>query len=1481
MKKKVLALLLALTMAVSLVTPALAVEGGLVDSVTDFIESTITGKEKLLQAKDILISLGEDMKKEIDEATVNLFQKTELVVNDLEIPGVDFQWQIKVPDLDLWVDIYDQTEGGVDLSYAMIANMLDDNDQAKIRCEISLGSFAVQSPEITVDVDDVTEPEPTPVEEQDPVVLEDSKVEIHDDDDRDETEEPVIPEDPAEPETPSEPETPAEPEPSDEEANVIDQSGLETTATAVTYRAANLSASTRNGIVVANNTTTYNVVINYVFQNGEIVADSYTATLADGSSFSATVTFPVVQGYLPYVGENQQNSIVLNYTAISQDDTINVVYKPTNVDYTVIHYKQNVDNDNYTEAERETKQGLTASTVPDVAKSYEGFYALLYEKPTIAADGSTVVEVYYDRYYYLMNFDLDGGYGVEPIYARYGTPIKNVGTPTRAGYNFQGWQLNGSNAEIPRTMPAENQTYKAVWQPEGTAKVTVVFWGENADDEEYSYINSIQKDAQPGASYTFDGSSQTCPMQEHSHSSCTLDCQHKVHTLDCYTSRNGLTETNKPNQDLTDKGNSIYTYTTTGWFNTITHYYLNIGDKWYCGKSMLGRKDDTQKISLSCIHTQHTDACYTCGKTAHTHSSACKELWTFVQSDTVTVAADGSSVVNVYYDRVEYSVQFYQNQGCSSDTEYTSLKITAKWGANILSKWPTYKNSSSWYVQGKNDTWQNSIQVMPVGGAKYWGPKTGDSTSTAYYYVEVLPGETGEVYNGVTYKLHHQDKSSSTGNVTSEDKYDIKGFTYKEGTDNGNSYNNAAFYYTRNSYTLTFNDGYNDVKTEPVKYEAPLSTYSAYVPDVPSAYEPGSVVFGGWYLNPEGTGAEYKLNEHTMPADNVLLYAKWVPVNHTVKFYLDQDAFKEGTTLEGYEVINVPHGSKVSTVPATPTNGSYTFVGWFYMENGVEKAFDFANMPVNKDLKVYGKWSSNVLKAYTIYYKIQGTDTEIAAPTTGSGLAGVTKTFEAKGGTDLYATYQEDYFPVTKSHSLTIDINATEEDDTNVYTFWYVQKDAVPYTVKYLNKETGNPVATEKTVSDNRKAVVTETFVPVSGMMPDAYQKRLVVSVDEDGNPNTEQNVIIFYYTKDTTHAYYKITHYTQNTDGETWTEHASSQAVGDIGTTYTADPMTIPGFTYDSTVTGTVASGELTANGLELKLYYTRNSYPYQVRYLEQGTGKQLAEPKNGTGKYGEVVSESAIEIPNYTAVDPTSQTLNIRIEEEATLNIITFYYTENEATINYQVVGPDGCGTVSPTSETLKVLSGTAQGSTAAANDGFRFVGWYTDAACQNAVTANDGTVQDNKFTPAKTEGTPWTDATYYAKFEPATTSLTIIKSGCEAVDENQSFIFTVTGYGLPEGGIKVVIVGNGRATIDGLTVGQTYTVTEDASWSWRYSANPESVVLETDTTKNDTTKNIVTVTNTRNKHEWLSGSAVAINRWVNNVVSNILNRNPDSNG
>lgn len=1273
-----------------------------------------------------------------------------------------YQWQFS-NDGDTWIDIYGETAQTCSLSYAKVKNMLDADGEAQLRCVVTDGEDERVSSAATVTVDYSAQTAEAAAEAQPGVSLK------------------------------------AAP------------------ARAASYK---LSAAPQN----ADTPSTYNVVVNYNFENGEIVADPYTASLAAGSSFSATVTFPTVQGYLPYVGVTQQNSIDLNYTAIDKDYTYNVVYKPTNVNYTVIHYQQNLNDDKYTEVERETKQGLTNSTVPEVAKTYEGFYALLYEKPAIAADGSTVVEIYYDRYYYLMNFDLDGGYGVEPIYARYGTKIGTVGTPTKAGYTFSGWSLDGTNVvTLPETMPAENSTYTAQWNNGNSVNFTVVFWYENADDDGYSYVGSATKTEKVGTS---------------------------VNSASYWNT----TFTNRDDTHFTYNSAKAETVTVAGDGSTVLNVYFT--------RNIYTLTFEGGQITL------------TCTKTEHTHSDSCCKY-------------GGTDLFHWYHRDSCCKLSLSEHTHNDSCYKTSDLKITAKYGADIHSNFPIKEgNKTIWwdvpngcksFVPG---TYLASINAMPGENITF---KRYDSESGAdiYYYIETLNGEAGSYsHGGKNFKLYKTINIEPSGYLTyTEEFHDITGFTQwwsdpafskmEQGGKTSGINDKNYLCYTRNSYTLSFYNYNAELtdKAKTVQYEAPLSGYN-FEPSYPVDLEFNAYKFAGWYTSPGCyDGSEVNWDTATMPANDLMLYAKWVPVTHKVEFYLDNAALDAGTKLSTHPDISVPHGSKVDPIPETPENGSYTFVGWFYMENGVEKAFDFANMPVNKDMQVYGKWSSNVLKQYTIYYKIQGTDTEIAAPTTGSGLAGVTKTFEAKGGTDLYADYQEGYFPVTKSHSLTLDI---ENDANNVYTFWYVQKEAVPYTVKYLNKETGDPVATAKTVSDNRKAVVTETFKTVSGMMPDAYQKRLVVSAEEGA-----VNEIIFYYTEDTAHAYYKITHYTENLAKDsqgntTWTEYASSQAVGDIGTTYNADPMTIPGFNYDSTVAGTVESGKLTAEGLELKLYYTRNSYPYQVRYLEQGTGKQLADPKNSTGKYGQVIFESAIDIANYTAVDPTSQTLNIRIEEsstEAKLNIITFYYTENEATINYVAVGPDGAtdfGSVNPTSETVKVLSGKAQGSTATANaPTFRFVGWYSDADCTNQLST------DAKYVPAKINNLN-VSATYYAKFEYNLTDLTIKKEVTGgAYDANDMFIFTVKDS---SGKVfaKVAVTDGQSVTVNGLTVGEEYTVTEDNNWSWRYKdQNPQKITLTA-----DPTQNVVTVKNEIENNNWLGASSYAINQCVQTIKSAIDN-------
>ena len=236
---------------------------------------------------------------------------------------------------------------------------------------------------------------------------------------------------------------------------------------------------------------------------------------------------------------------------------------------------------------------------------------------------------------------------------------------------------------------------------------------------------------------------------------------------------------------------------------------------------------------------------------------------------------------------------------------------------------------------------------MPVGGGSYYGPNKDWGSETAYYYVEVLPGETGTTYHGVTYKEHHRDVSPGTGySVSKEDKYAITGFTYKEGTENGGRYNNAKFYYTRNSYNIVFINNGTTERTLPLKYEQSLSdvSYEPTRPDgVPAGYE-----FAGWYDNETGEGKAFEFDGKTMPAQNITLYAKWAAPEVTATVYLTVTVGGESRTL------SVPYGSSLVEAPGyealmqeiTAKNGSAPSA-WFSVDG------DGAKTLFNPDTKLY------------------------------------------------------------------------------------------------------------------------------------------------------------------------------------------------------------------------------------------------------------------------------------------------------------------------------------------------------------------------------------------------------------------------------------------------------------------------------------------------------------------------------------------------
>ena len=421
-----------------------------------------------------------------------------------------------------------------------------------------------------------------------------------------------------------------------------------------------------------------------------------------------------------------------------------------------------------------------------------------------------------------------------------------------------------------------------------------------------------------------------------------------------------------------------------------------------------------------------------------------------------TIKGDGSTIVSVYYKRNVYEVTFYSfSEGFGlwykPSKEYTDLKITAKYGQDISKQWPTMNGSSTWRTKDGSGAYQVNIGTMPLGGAKFYGPKTGKKYETASYYVEVLPGETSDVtVGGIQYKLDHKDTSPGTGYfVTKEDQYPLKGFTFNEksSTKIEEDYNNAKFYYTRNSYKIKFiNNGKEDKSVEK-KYEQSISNEN-YTPDKPNSlatyYE-----FDGWYDNELCEGEKYVFDGKTMPAQNVTLYAKWTAKKISLTYNLNNP---KGTVDK--DTKKVAAGTIASTVlPSASSIEGYSFAGWYVAdENGHMTTVAFnANDAITKDTSVIGKWLYN--GKLTVKYVADG----VEAPKDNNVYAGGAKATVASGVTKegkKFLGWQLDdnvYQP-----GQNFEVNKDLADDKNVITLTAVFGDSETSAILTYHPGNGN-----------------------------------------------------------------------------------------------------------------------------------------------------------------------------------------------------------------------------------------------------------------------------------------------------------------------------------------------------------------------------------------------------------------------------------------
>ena len=890
---------------------------------------------------------------------------------------------------------------------------------------------------------------------------------------------------------------------------------------------------------------TYKVTVNYIYESDSSpVAQATVLQVAKDEALNKEITVPTQPNYTPKLADDTPTGITLDpatgmlkFTNFmpTENVTVKVLYVAGNAKYTVNHYLQNLGDDEYTLDKSVELTGSIDAYTAAVADLYPGFTAGEVQQSTIAADGTTVVSIYYKRNYYMVQFSANGGVnGPEPIYAKYGTTYALPEGPTKEGYRFAGWYDSESN-QVTEGVVKANVTYTAGWTPiSDKAGVTVVYWGQNANDDEYSYYGaSVLGDQTVGSTITWadiqNQTAYTCGLEQHTHTSdCKLNCVHTVHDLTCYglsANAQPITPSDEATKYFAELSGGIqdgyiYYFDDRGPFGQGDQYYLRLNGEYYkydgtpsankgaqvgsrvaCSEGGLHITDYFYKYNLTvtCTH-KHTAACYSCGKIEHSHSANClkslnkkmdSSLWTYEKSDTVTVDAAGNTIMNVYYTRKEFTLHFRQKNS-NNDTYGT---ITARWGKDISDQYKAIvaqAGSSFWSEKSSaGSPWTNYIGVMPQMDKTYYRyVPDGSGTSTMTYYGEDLSGN-----DQVIFTISFEDGGYT---VTDEDRYEFEGFTYDHGTSNGSSCDGAKFYYKRNTYSLNFYSASSSQsdKTAYVKFQAPLGSYDYTPTSKPASVEPDAV-FAGWYLNPQCTGERYDLSEHNMPANNIALYAKWVNRSYTVTTYTDE-SLKTLYEYDGYAGSQSVVKYEKGVAPTNPTKSGYVFVGWFYKEGDVEKPFSF-EMDITKDYNLYPKWSNEINVNYTIKYVVEGTDTVLGTDT-GSARIGSSVTVKSK--------HFEGYFPKTTSTSVQID------QEGQVITLYYVPATEQTYTVKYVElvNEVPCDIADSETKTTSDQQVV-ETAKDIEGFTPDKYQKTLELTAGGE-------NVVTFYYTKRVTIQY-------------------------------------------------------------------------------------------------------------------------------------------------------------------------------------------------------------------------------------------------------------------------------------------------------------------------------------------------------------------------
>lgn len=688
------------------------------------------------------------------------------------------------------------------------------------------------------------------------------------------------------------------------------------------------------------------VTYNMIYDNGVAVVPPDTVAY-DLTKEGITTKYAVVpqEGYtiaMSVEGEGAEHfryengKVIGSFTASGSYEVV-LTYTPNEIRYTVTHYYQNVDRTDYVaDPVKDELTGKVNTMTAAQERSREGFTVQHIEQdkiPQNAKDDQINIEVYYDRNECLLTYNTMGGSYIESEILAYGAEVDLPGrldpnAPVREGYHFTGWYLNEACTE-----PVQNNTIEvtgettvyAGWEGD-EVNYTVVYMAENADDENYSYINSKTFQAVAGT---------TVQVNSRTHGLTTRDYKDIAHfEFDSEKATSG---------EIAADGSTVL----------LAYYNRKVYTLTFKADALVCTTPEHKHISPNRLNT-----CYklTCTK-LHWHSVA----------------------GGCYKEICGLQEHQHSAQGCYDEVTQT---ITAKYEQDISELWNEAVGPGT-PLEGNNWAWDESkstaFQTTMPGEKKELTPRNnGNTRHELHYYIEDPNGTIQ--YREKTFRLYTDvilNVSSGSYPTFNEEFFEIDGYerfgssieewANGSGPTNGSWDAEESFYYTRATYNLYLKNGDSE-STLKVPYLSDISGY--LTPPTQSPIPEGT--FAGWYLDPEFTTP---FTGTTMPK-GLSLYAKWEPKSLTVMFMSDDEA---------YDTQNVIYGNTAKQPVRPPWKEEFIFEGWYTSADGDVK-YDF-NAPVTEDRVIYAKWTPITDTVYRVDY-VTEKGVAIAQSKNGTGTVG-------------------------------------------------------------------------------------------------------------------------------------------------------------------------------------------------------------------------------------------------------------------------------------------------------------------------------------------------------------------------------------------------------------------------------------------------------------------------------------------------------------